>query len=740
MFRRMNREEHFSGVQTHPSTPPGHGVASLQQPNQERSWMGMFSVVSRPALSFLQKYIPWRPRTPALPDNVTGWVSGDFKQNFVEAESSFLGQLDDVLSGTQHRAHHLSYLQYQHGSPGLTASDNSTPSWLTADSLCELGIQNAAEIDLNIRQQTPVGYLAIARGFLSNVLLNAASAQEMKHTEQGHVLGGDSWSSDAVSARENSTAGNWWGGLWGTGSAQGWLSKLSWSKECTGANNQNSNGHCFQPECGTKATVTKPTWLLVQCEDCESTGPSCHKEEPTDNGILQTATWPEALPCPDSLSLDHQETVSISDNLVSVGAVTACSEVAVLTPDQDNGYSSLEEEHSTSRLYMLRPHIEELQGITEMKEETITPDTPTQGRSEESGPEREASKQREGGETAASGGMELEEEEVEDSDISDSEEEETAAEDPSVSAAALPPSTPQCSNKAIAYIMGSPFSDDSQSDDSFSEEDDDGFDSEGSSDFSNSEVLDDDDEEEDDSETERLWNSLCQSRDPYNPQNFTALLNTTPRTTPSTSTATTDCSPHTSPPEQPPSPLSFSSPSPAEGFDSESSSSEVDEAESLRLWDSFSNTSDPYSPFNFQALLRTRELAGTGEKAGTGARCKRSSKTTPRHGQGQGQSHSPPQYRKEEAEERLDSGFSETLPTPEITTTGCVTVKKVGFRDEVDEFYASEDDEDRRGPWEELARDRCRFLRRVQEVEESIGYIFSPTFRLTVYQRLQHHS
>uniref|UniRef100_A0A4W5PH10 Protein phosphatase 1 regulatory subunit 15A/B C-terminal domain-containing protein n=1 Tax=Hucho hucho TaxID=62062 RepID=A0A4W5PH10_9TELE len=725
MFRNMNRGEHFSGVQTPPSTAAGHVVASLRQPNHNSSLMGMFSVVSRPALSFLQHYLPGRPRNPALADSVSGWVSWGFKQNFVEAESAFLGQLDDTWPGTPHHAHHLPYLQYQHGLP---ASGYSSMNWLTADSLSELGIRNAAEMDLHLRQLTPVGYLAT--GFLSK-----ASSQEIKHAEQGHVLGGDSFSSDAVTARATSTASDWWGGLWGTDdSAQGLLSNLSSSKEGTVENNHNRNVHCRQPECGTKAAVTMPTELFVQCNDGRRVQSFRHKEEPTDNGSLQMAIRTESLP------LDHRETVCISSHIVSVAAVTACSELAVLTPDQDNGYSSLEEEHSTSRLYMLRLPCEELQGITERKET----DTATQGSSGKREPEREASEEREVGETAATGGMEGEEE-VEDSDVTDSEEEETAS--------APPPSTPpQCSNKAIAYIMGGPCSDDSQSDDSLSD-DDDGFDSDGSSEFSDSEVLDEDDDEEDvsdserrDSETERLWNSLCQSRDPYNPQNFTAPLYTSPRTILSTSTATVACSLQASPPEQPPSPFP-SSPSPAEEFGSgdESSSSEVDEAESLRLWNSFSSSSDPYSPFNFQVPLRTREPTGTGAKAGAeagaGARCKRSSKTTtcsPRHEQGQ--SHSPPQYRNEAAEERLDSGFSETLSIPGTTTMGCVTVKRVCFCDTVEEFYASEDDEDRCGPWEELARDRARFLRRVQDVEDGIGYVLSTTFRVAVYQRLQHHN
>lgn len=58
----------------------------------------------------------------------------------------------------------------------------------------------------------------------------------------------------------------------------------------------------------------------------------------------------------------------------------------------------------------------------------------------------------------------------------------------------------------------------------------------------------------------------------------------------------------------------------------------------------------------------------------------------------------------------------------------------------MEEFFAScggeEEEEDRRGPWEELARDRCRFLRRCQEVEQSIAYCLQPQHRRQVYRRL----
>ncbi|KAM4741721.1 uncharacterized protein ppp1r15b [Anableps anableps] len=90
-------------------------------------------------------------------------------------------------------------------------------------------------------------------------------------------------------------------------------------------------------------------------------------------------------------------------------------------------------------------------------------------------------------------------------------------------------SAPQCRNKSIAFIMGCPCSDDDDSSQSEpeSDDDDDGFDSEGSSDLSESESSEDSDSEPD-LESERLWTSLCQSVDPYNPRSFTAPLHTAP--------------------------------------------------------------------------------------------------------------------------------------------------------------------------------------------------------------------
>ncbi|XP_062312526.1 protein phosphatase 1 regulatory subunit 15B [Osmerus eperlanus] len=186
--------------------------------------------------------------------------------------------------------------------------------------------------------------------------------------------------------------------------------------------------------------------------------------------------------------------------------------------------------------------------------------------------------------------------------------------------------------------------------------------------------------------------------------------------------STSPSPPRPCPPPPPPPP----SPAPLESWD-ESSASEMDDAESLHLWNSFTASSDPYSPLNFQAPLRTQVPrqgeGGQGRKARMGHR----------HGPS-----SSPQDKTSEAEERLDSGFSETLgnalPATTITSHCCVAMKKVRFCEQVEEFYSGP--EDRRSPWEQLARDRCRFLRRVQEVEEAIGHVLVPASRLLAYQRL----
>ena len=45
-------------------------------------------------------------------------------------------------------------------------------------------------------------------------------------------------------------------------------------------------------------------------------------------------------------------------------------------------------------------------------------------------------------------------------------------------------------------------------------------------------------------------------------------------------------------------------------------------------------------------------------------------------------------------------------------------------------------EEARKGPWELYARDRCRFQKRIEEVEKAISYIFDVDHRDRVRTRL----
>ncbi|KAM7421799.1 hypothetical protein PAMA_010040 [Pampus argenteus] len=697
MFRNMSAEAHLPGGQSSAS-PAGHGGTSLGIDSRESSWIGLLSAVSRPALSFLQKYLPGRSRNLALPERGAGRRS-------VEVPTSLVGEERDFLP-------HLAYLQcHQDGAGGLLEPrDGGTLPWLTADSLQEIGIQSAEEMDLNHCQQTQTRYLSSAWTVLSHILLSSVSSQEINPSR------GNDWVAEVVSSSGPSRT--WWGL---DGSQTGLLSDLSWAED-----RMVPGRLCPQkPVAETKALATQTTDVFVQSGEGmwtlgENTGSIDHKDLPINNGGLLTT---------EGSTPDHR--LSISNHLSGSGAAAACSEVALLTPDQDNGYSSLEEEHvQICRLYMVKAPNEE-----QPLQETGSADNSATIRTEM---EEETTEERQ----CSSGRV----------DDEDEEEEETSTQEDQCAEAVVLPS-PQCENKSIAFIMGCPCSDDddsSQSDGESSDEDDDGFDSEGSSELSDS--MDEDDEASDsdseaDSEAERLWSSLCQSQDPYNPRNFTARLHTgstPPRTIPATTPPSSTQSTPASSPDLTPLPLSSLTaflpmcPSPpASGhdtWDDSTSASEVDEAENVHLWSSFSCSSDPYSPLNFQATLRTRGPVEAGPR--TRARERKASQTLPRSPYHN--TPSPPEYRKEEAEERLDSGFSEPSTSSVSTSRCCSSAKKVRFCDDVEVFFASggEEEEDRRGPWEELARDRCRFLRRCKEVELSIAYCLQPQHRSQVYTRL----
>ncbi|NWR53687.1 PR15B phosphatase, partial [Regulus satrapa] len=257
---------------------------------------------------------------------------------------------------------------------------------------------------------------------------------------------------------------------------------------------------------------------------------------------------------------------------------------------------------------------------------------------------------------------------------------------------------PACANKLIDYIIGGVSSgeeseedEEDWDDDDDADEDDDGFDSE--------ELPSDSDAgSQEDGERLHLWNSFY-SLDPYNPQNFTATIQTAP------SEPGKGMSDVEEEEEEEDSWAESSEGSPSSEED-EWDCESVDEAESLKLWNSFCSSDDPYNPLNFTAPFQTAEKKGT-------PGCVTSERFTVCRVQ----------------LEKHNCGGTDLGQGAEKTASS--KRKKVTFVEEVTEYYIS-GEEDRRGPWEELARDGCRFQRRIQETEAAIGYCLSAEHRRRV--------
>lgn len=241
-------------------------------------------------------------------------------------------------------------------------------------------------------------------------------------------------------------------------------------------------------------------------------------------------------------------------------------------------------------------------------------------------------------------------------------------------------------------------------------------------------------------ESERLL-EFFSSPDPYNPMCFTAC--TVSSTLPQTTTTVS---------KQQPSFPAPSSKSDTDTDEKENSFPPSSEDEEEQLWKSLSLKDDPYHPLNFQACLQSPptttiqsgkgpdilDVHHTNNLPAKGKKCEKESKT-PRKSRAtkpllperQLKHHSHPD--KTLVPWKRLAQTPQPLPEETKKSKTSTTQKKVRFSPLVQvhvmRTWLFARQASRKGHWEEMARDRDRFRRRIQDTEQAIGHCFTQPHR-----------
>ncbi|XP_062403093.1 protein phosphatase 1 regulatory subunit 15B [Sardina pilchardus] len=258
-------------------------------------------------------------------------------------------------------------------------------------------------------------------------------------------------------------------------------------------------------------------------------------------------------------------------------------------------------------------------------------------------------------------------------------------------------------------------------------------------------------------ESEKLWDLFSCSSDPYHPLHFTASAS-------SSKPAKKDASVAPSVAPRPPSVIEPPTELPPSPTDTESigpsSLSEEDEEETL--WQSLCHNDDPYHPLHFRACIRSSSADAKANRSASDAAsqnpvhaCSGSSSMSPDSSwefspsafQTRRKSKKPRLLGKRRAKGHCCTTSPDKLvfvpwrrkvkgEIVEEHEEGQPAVKKVQFSPRVQvhkmRAWSFALQASRKGHWEELARDRDRFRRRIQDTEHAIGYCLSQAHRETI--------